>query len=140
MKMATYLYPGLLLIALVLIFFAIKAYFTSNNLLKDGNKTVATVIDLIEVSGDDGSTYKPVFEYMDSGGKARTFESDVSSRPASYSIGEREQIVYSSNHDEHRVISFWGLYRNTIIMLSIASPMLIIGGGYLLYSGVDLSY
>lgn len=132
--MIEYVYSGMLLVSIVLIYFAIKQYNNTTALITDGIKTTAKVIDLIEISGDDGYTYKPVFEYTDRTNTSITFKSDVSSSPSPYKIGDHVNIIYSKDNDERKVVSFWGLYRWTIILLSIASPLLIIGGGYLLYS------
>ncbi len=134
MKMIEYLYGGMLVISVILIYFAIRHYNVTKNLLTDGIKTKAKVIDLIKITSDDGYTYKPVFEYKDKANNVVTFKSDVSSSPAPYDIGDTVNMVYAKNSDEKKIISFWGLYRWTIILLSIASPLLIIGGGYILYS------
>jgi len=136
MKMIEYVYTGMLLIALVLIFFAYKQYNVTKSLISDGYKTKAKVIDLIQISGDDGYTYKPVFEYTNKANDTITFKSEISSRPAAHNVGDTVNIVYSKHSDERKIISFWGLYRWTVILLSIASPLLIIGGGYILYSRV----
>lgn len=134
MKMIEYLYSGILLISIVLIYFAIKQYSNTKELISTGIKTTAEVIDLIEISGDDGYTYKPVFEYTDRTNTKIIFKSKVSSSPPSYKIGDNVNIIYSKDNDERKIVSFWGLYRWTIILLSIASPFFIIGGGYLLYT------
>ncbi len=117
MKMIAYLYGGMLLISIALIYFAYKHYYSTKELINQEVKTTARVIDLIEISGDE-----------------ITFKSEVSSSPAPYKIGDSVQIIYSRGGDEKRVVSFWGLYRWTIILLAIASPLLIIGGGYFLYT------
>jgi len=132
--MIEYVYYGMILISIVLIYFAMKQYSGTQELLSDGIKTKAEVIDLIESTDDDGSTYKPVFEFTDRTDHKITFKSEISSSPAPYKIGDQVQIIYSKNTDERKVVSFWGLYRWTIILLSIASPLLIIGGGYVLYA------
>lgn len=132
--MIEYLYSGMLLISLVLIYFAIKQYNNTKELVSTGIKTTAEVIDLIQISGDDGYTYKPVFEFTDRTNTKITFKSKISSSPPSYKIGDNVNIIYSKDNDERKIVSFWGLYRWTIILLSIASPFFIIGGGYLLYS------
>lgn len=134
MKMIEYLYSGIFLISIVLIYFAIKQYSNTKELISTGIKTTAEVIDLIEISGDDGYTYKPVFEYTDRTNTKIIFKSKVSSSPPSYKIGDNVNIIYSKDNDERKIVTFWGLYRWTIILLSIASPFFIIGGGYLLYS------
>ena len=102
--------------------------------MANGIKTKARGIELIEVSDDDGYRYKPVFEYTDREDNTVKFESDISSSPLLYNVGDIVRIVYSIENDEKKIISFWGLYRWTIILLSIACPLLIIGGGYVLYS------
>ena len=132
--MIGYLYASMLLISLVLIYFAMKQYSSTKELLNSGVKTSAEVIDLIESRDEDGYTYKPVFEYTDKTGSKLTFESDISSSPAPYQIGDYVDIIYSQDTEKRKIVSFWGLYRWTIILLSIAAPFLIIGGGYFLYT------
>jgi len=132
--MWNYLYMGLLLLGLTLLYFAIKLYNKSNALMTDGVKTTATVIQLLEVSGDDGSTYKPVFEFTDRNHNRQQFQSDVSSSPPVYKVGEKVKVVYNaSDPEEVKVVGYWGLYRWTVVLLCLASPLIIIGGGYLLY-------
>jgi hypothetical protein len=132
-----YLYGGLLMVGIVLVYFAVKQYNKTSDLLTHGIKTKATVIDLIKIHSDDGYTYKPVFEYFDETDKRREFKSSISSSPAPYKVGEQVKIIYNTDdYDEVKTISYWGLYRWTIILLSIASPLLIIGGGYFLYSKI----
>jgi hypothetical protein len=136
MKMIEFLYYGMLLGALGLIYFAVENYSSTQKLLNNGVRTIATVVDMIEIYDDDdgGTTYKPVFEYVDRQDTVISFKSDVSSRPAAYNIGDTVNIVYSKDNDDRKIISFWGLYRWVLILSSIASPLLIIGTGYLLYS------
>lgn len=133
--MINYLYWGLFIGGLILVYFAFKNYNSTNSLVENGIKTTATVTELITIHDSDGNTYKPVFEYTDKTNTKKEFKSDVSSRPAAYSIGEKAKIVYNPKNDnEIKIVSFWGLYRWTIILLSIASPLIIIGDGYLLYT------
>lgn len=136
--MINYLYWGLFLLGLLLAYFAFRAYTNTVSLMQEGIKTTATVIEMIPVSSSDGGpTYKPVFEFKDRGNTLRTHESSVSSSPPAYKIGQKVKIVYDPKDiEEVKTISFWGLYRWTVILLSIASPFLIIGGGYLLYDRI----
>ena len=131
--MIEYVYSGLLLIAMILLFFAVKNYRKTTDLLNSGRKTKAVVIELIAISGDDGYTYKPVFEFTGRNDEKITFKSEISSSPAPYKVGDRVHIIYNPNGEERKVISFWGLYRWTILFLCFASPLIIIGGGYFLY-------
>jgi hypothetical protein len=114
-----------------------RSYNNTRKLLSTGIKTTATVVEMITVSNSDGSTYKPVFEFTDRSQEIRKYESDVSSSPPAYKVGEKVKIVYDSkDDDEVKTISFWGLYGWCIVLSCIASPLLIIGGGYLLYMRV----
>ncbi len=132
--MFEYLYGGMLLISIVLIYFSYRHYYSTKELINQGIKTTATVIDLIQIRGDDGYTYKPVFKYTNRAGAEIEFKSEISSSPPAYKTGDRVQIIYSKDGDERKVVSFWGLYRWTIVLLTIASPLLIIGGGYIMYT------
>ncbi len=132
--MINYVYGALIIAGAILIYFALKQYQKTKDLLNNGIKTTATVVDMITVTGDKGNTYKPVFEYRDQSNNLKTFEVEVSSNPPAYKIGEKQKIIYSPEEsDLVKTVSYWGLYRWTIILLSIAMPLLIIGGGYFLY-------
>lgn len=132
--MIQYLYWGLFAGGMVLLYFAMRSYNNTKDLLSTGIKTTAIVVEMKTVSDSDGSTYKPVFEFTDRGNGVRRYESGVSSNPPAYKVGEKVKIVYDKiDDDEVKTISFWGLYRWSIILLCIASPLLIIGGGYMLY-------
>lgn len=132
--MIEFIYLVVFIIGFVLVYFAYSFYQETKYLLDDGIRTKAKVIDLIESYSDNDIMYKPVFEYLDYNGNVTSFESSVSSNPAPYSIGDSVNIIYSRDGDHHRIESFWGLYRWTIILLCIASPFLIIGGAFLLYT------
>ena len=134
MSIVEFIYLAVFMIGCVLVYFAYTFYQETKYLLDDGIRAKATVVDLIESYSDEDIMYKPVFEYLDYGGNTASFESSVSSNPAPYSIGDSVKIIYSKDGDDHRVESFWGLYRWTIILLCIASPFLIIGASYLLYA------
>lgn len=133
MKMIEYIYTAMFLIALILLFFAYKQYNNTANILVSGTKTKAKVIDLITVNGDKGYKYKPVYEYTKNG-KTITYTSNISSNPPPYKIGDLVPMVYTKDSDKIKIMSFWGLYRWTIILMCIAAPLLIVGGGYVLYS------
>ena len=132
--MINYLYGALIALSIVLIYIAIKQYQKTKELLNNGIKTTATVVDMITVTGDKGNTYKPVFEYRDQSNTIQSFKTEVSSNPPAYKIGEKQEIIYSpEDTDLVKTVSYWGLYRWTVVLLSIAMPLLIIGGGYFLY-------
>ena len=131
-----YLYAGLFILGTVLAGFAYWNYKKSKDLQRLGIKTDATVVELIAVqsSDDNGYTYKPVFQFSDKYGETHTFKSQVSSRPPAYKVGETVKVIYNPlDVSEVKTVTYWGLYRWSVFLMCIAAPLLIIGGGYLLY-------
>ncbi len=129
-----FLYGALLFIGLGLSYLAKKQYIKSKDHINSGVKTTAKVIKMIVETGESNNMYKPVFEYFDKSNKVYTYTSSVSSYPPQYKIGDKIQVIYNpKNKEEVRKISYWGLYGAVIILLSIAMPFIIIGGGYFLY-------
>lgn len=128
------IYAFLFLLGWGLTYLAYVQYQKTSKLLASGIRTTATVTDLIESRDSDGTTYSPVFEFTDKSMTKRTFTSSIRSRPAAYKVGEKVKIVYDQkNTEDVKTISFWGLYRGSIILLMISAPLLIVGGSYLLY-------
>ncbi|MEM7484364.1 MAG: DUF3592 domain-containing protein [Bacteroidota bacterium] len=127
-----------LLLFLIGTFLAYNAYTTyqkTQRLLEKGIKTTATVIQFHTHQSDGSTMYKPVFEFKDRSQNIRTFESAISSNPPAYKVGEKVKIIYDKNDSGAvKTISFWGLYRWSVILFMIAAPFLIIGGSYLLYA------
>lgn len=132
--MITYLYIGLLLLGVLLSYSAWNQYQSTKRMMSSGFKTQARVIDFITITSRDGNfTFKPVFEYTDMLDSKVVFEGDIASYPKAYDLDEKVTIIHSEDNEEQRIVSFWGLYRGAIILLSLASPFLIIGGSYLVY-------
>lgn len=121
----------LLGISFLLVYFAIKQFYKTNRILLKGVKTKGKVIDLIAQASDDNETYKPIFQYKNKSGEIVEFTSSVSTNPPAYKIGEEVSLVYL-NH-KVKIISFWGLYRWSVILLTIASPLLVICLSHYLY-------
>jgi hypothetical protein len=139
--MTNYLYGALLLISLVLMYFANYHFVKTKRLINSGIKTKATVVKMITVNDSDGDTYKPVFEYYDKSKNLQTFESNVSSSPPSYRVNDKVQIIYNpQDKDEIKVVSYWGLHRWSIILFAISLPFLVIGAGYFLYINSSIEY
>ena len=126
---------GLLCLGLILLYFAFQHYTKTANLISHGIKTTATVASLIKIDSDDSYTFKPVFEFTDRNNSSYQFTSLVSSNPPMHKVGDRVKIVYNAKDpEEAKVVSFWGLYQWSVVLFCIACPLIIIGGGYLLYA------
>lgn len=132
--MIVFIHYTLLLIAIILFYYGYIQFIATKQILKNGIKTKATVIDLLTAQSENHYVYKPLFEYTDKSGNVHTFESEIESYPAPYKIGEKVAIIYAKKDKKIKIISYWGLYRWSIILFSIASQLIVIGGGYLLYS------
>jgi hypothetical protein len=133
--MINYLYMGLLFLGVILLYYAYQQYTKTTKLMSHGVKTTATVTDLIQVYSDDGDyTYKAVFEFVDRNEISYQLTSNVSSNPPMYKLGERVKVIYNAKDPEEvKVVSFWGLYAWSVVLSCVACPLIIIGGGYLMY-------
>ena len=128
------IYTLLLFVALVLAYFSIRNYYKTNQLIIDGEITDATVIDFRESRDDDGTTYAPVFQYKDSKGKIIIYEYGIYSSPKAYAVNQIVKLVYDPlDMNKRKVISFWGLYRWSVILLMVASPLFVLAISYWWY-------
>ena len=129
-------YTFLFLTGAFLTYGAYNQYQKTQKLLEKGIKTTANVISFVTSQGENGTMYAPVFEFQDKSLNKQTFKSGISSSPPAYKIGDKVTIVYNrSEPKKAKTVSFWGLYRWSVILLMIAFPFLVIGGSYLLYIG-----
>lgn len=129
------LYGGLFFLGLVLAYFSAQQYQKTKTLLMEGIRTTAVVRDLLTNYDSDGNTYTPVFEFKDRSNTLQTYKSPVSSSPPAYAVGDKVKIIYDRKDSSNvKTVTFWGLYRFSVILMMIASPLLIIGGSYLLYT------
>ena len=123
-----------LLVGMIGLYYAYGQYQKTRQLLSSGIMTTATVIELIGDQGEDGDLSKPKFRFMDTQHKPVEFTSDISSKPPAYDIGDQVAIVYlpGRTHDA-RVISYWSLFRWTIVLAALSAPFLVIGLGYFVF-------
>lgn len=128
------IYALLLLCGLVLILLAFGQYQHTMHLVKRGESVKAKVVELIASTDSEGTSYKPVFEFVTTTNFVRRFEHEISTRPASWKIGEEAYVLYDpENHRDVKLIGYWGLFRWPIILACAAAPLLISGGGYFVY-------
>lgn len=132
--MQQFIHITILLLSLVLFYFANQYFNETQHFINDGVKTTAVVIDLERETNSDGSVFFPVFEYTGLDKEKITFRGNVGSSPASYSIGEQVSILYSLTTKERRILSYWGLYRWTLVLLIFATPLFVVGLGFILYN------
>ncbi|NQD71468.1 DUF3592 domain-containing protein [Sphingobacterium shayense] len=127
----------LVLIGLALVALGIQMFLSSRQFREAGIRTFATVSDNIAMESRDNSgtsiMYAPLLEYIVNGEK-KTYTPNARSNPPAYNIGEKVPIVYSpKNHQNVRIISYWGIYLGSNILLAFGMPILVIGCGYFLF-------
>lgn len=123
----------ILLIGFLLLGLGIWQFNVSKKFQREGIKTTATIIENLPKQGKNGVTYTPVMKY-EVNGNFYTYTSSISSRPATYYIGEEITILYDKLKPENvKTYGYYGMFRNAMILFSVAMPILIICGGYFLY-------
>ncbi len=114
-------------------FIAIGGYFGYENYLltTHGTKTTGQVIELVSsYSSKGGRTYAPVFEFVTPDQQSHTVRSHVYSNPASFSVGERVNILYPTNKPEEAEInSFTQLWLLPLVFVIVGGIMFLIGAG-----------
>lgn len=123
-----------LLVGMAGLYFAYGQYLKTRQLIAEGTVTTATVIELIDGQGDDGDLFKPKFQFMDKNHKPVEFVSDISSKPPAYDVGDKVAIIYRPDRpDDARVISYWSLFRWSIILAALSMPFMVIGLGFFVF-------
>ncbi|MBO9573963.1 MAG: DUF3592 domain-containing protein [Chitinophagaceae bacterium] len=130
-------YTITLTVGLILLVISLFLLRDSLAFLKDSERAVATVIQLDRVSGSDGDTYKPVFTFKTVSGQEITYRHGVSSSPPSWSVGEETVIAYKAGDPSvARLVTYFGTFGWSIVLMAIAMPAIVVGGGYYLAQGV----
>ncbi len=125
------IYIILFLAALTLLYYAQNDYTKAMHLLKTGINTEAIVTEIKENNDGDGTSYTPIFTFQDLQGNKISFANPVSTSTVVWKKGEPVSIVYDPAVPSFaKVVSYWGLFRWTIILLTTAVPLLIISLGY----------
>ncbi|RYZ37044.1 MAG: DUF3592 domain-containing protein [Sphingobacteriales bacterium] len=105
----------------------------SISFIRNSEKAVATVIEMETIHDSDGNTYKPIFQYKTSTGQEFIYRKSASSSPASWQTGEQTTIAYNPNDPgEARILTYFGSFGWSIVLMAIAMPFVVIGGGYFL--------
>jgi hypothetical protein len=139
--MLTALYLLFLLLGLTLVIIAFKYFKESIDLLRNGINTEATVTKIIELNDSDGKTYTALFSFKDRDGNIVSFQNPVASNPIVWKRGEDVSIVYDPTTPTNaKVVSYWGLFRSTIVILMIASPLLVLSVGYFVFLSFASSF
>lgn len=133
-------FPGMIVHLLILIagiaclYLANLQYQKTRLLMSAAVITTATVIELLEETDDDSRLFRPRFQFMDQQHQPVEFNGLSASYPAAWRKGETVRIVYNPKITaDVKIMTYWSLFRATILLVALASPLLVIGMGYFVF-------
>ncbi|HEY9259929.1 DUF3592 domain-containing protein [Chitinophaga sp.] len=104
--------------------------------VKDGERAVGTVVQLVERRDDEGTFYFPVFDIHTRRHETITYRYSTGSSSMQWQIGETRVFIFEpGNPDTVRFLNYWGLFGWPLSLMAIALDLLVIGSGYFLLSG-----
>ncbi|MCV9928664.1 DUF3592 domain-containing protein [Flavobacterium sp. LS1R49] len=99
--------------------------------IKKSERAEGTVIGFEEISGDGGSSYSPIFKIKTKDNQEITYTHTSSTSPPSWDIGEKATFLYKSNDpDSARILTYFGVFSWSIVLMGIAIPLIVIGSSY----------
>jgi hypothetical protein len=126
-------YTIALTVGIIIFIISLVLFRQSIDFIQNGNRTTATVIELEKISDSDGTTYKPIFKFKTFTNQEIIYKYHTSSLPATFDVGEEVTIVYKTdNPNNAKILTYFGLFIWTIVLMSISMPLIVIGGGYFL--------
>jgi hypothetical protein len=124
-----YLFTAL---GLVFIAISIAILLNTRSFLAKAQSAPGTVVDLIQIRGDDGYTYKPRVRFTSPDGAEIEFVTSYSQSPAPYDVGESVEVLFTpGNPHDARIRGFGGLWALPSIFGFMGVIFAGIGGGIL---------
>jgi hypothetical protein len=115
---------------LILLFWAALSFRNTISFLKKAEKATGTVISLRTIESD-GEVYAPIFNYQTKDNRIFTYELPEGTNPPGWKIGETEIIIYDpGNPSKARLYTYFRIFTLTLVLTSLALPLLVVGGGY----------
>jgi hypothetical protein len=120
-----------LAIGLILLTISLFIFKESLAFIRKSERATGTVTEMVPVNGSDGVTYKPIFKFKTSTNQEVIYRHISSSSPPNWSVGEEATIAYDPNDPSvARLLTYFGTFSWTIVLMAIAMPLIVIGGGY----------
>ena len=124
-----------IILAVGLVLAAIGLYLLKNSMsfIRNSERATGTVINLEPVRDSDGTTYRAVFRFHTMDRREVIYRQNGSSSPAAWTVGETAEFAYRPENPEGaKLLTYWGSFIGTVILLALAMPFIVIGGGYFL--------
>ncbi|TWF33875.1 hypothetical protein FHW36_11165 [Chitinophaga polysaccharea] len=104
--------------------------------VKNGERVLGTVVQLVEKKDDEGTWYVPVFDIHGRQQETITSRHDTASSSAEWQIGEKAAFIFEPGKpDTLRFLSYWEIFGWSLSLLAVAVDLLLIGAGYFLLRG-----
>lgn len=122
------------IIGIVFLSFSVSYIRKAISFVNKSEKAVGVVTSVVKESDNDGGyTYRPIFTFQTGRNQEVTYRHTVTSSPASWKEGEEATIIYNpDNPKEARLYTYFGVFGTAVVLMAIAMPFLVIGGGYFL--------
>ena len=99
--------------------------------LRTSERAVGTVIKMEKIDNSDGDSFKPIFKFKTNLNQDIIYSHIASSNPPAWSVGEEAIIAYNPNNPSSaKLLTYFGIFGWTIVVMAIAMPLIVIGGGY----------
>jgi Protein of unknown function (DUF3592) len=123
------LYKLCLLTGLILLVVSLYKLKQSIDFIRRSERAIGTVTSLEESDG----AYSPVFAVKTKENGQIIYHHAAASNPADWVIGEEAVFLYDpENPRSARMMSYFWLFDWAIVLMALAIPLMIAGGGYYL--------
>jgi hypothetical protein len=112
---------------------AFIVYKDTSSFIAGAAKAEGTVVDLVKVTSRQAISYKPTVHFIDHNGQTIEFTSSASSKPPSYSKGQKVNVFYNPTKSQIAEIEgFFTLWGGSVLLGIFGGVLLMIGGGIIL--------
>lgn len=126
-------YTVTLAIGLILVAISVFKCRESLKFLKQTDRAEGVITRIQKITDGDGESYKPYFTFTTADGQEVIYKHNFSSNITRWSIGDRGIIAYSPyDPGIARLVSYWGIFSWSIVLMAIAMPMIVVSVGYYL--------
>lgn len=125
-------YNIILAAGFVLLILATISFRKSLTFIRASKRALAIVVKLTETKDSEGDLlYSPVFSFHTHNGYECRLDTGWASSPPMWQVGQTTTILYDPNDPTRaELLTYFGMFRWTIIYAAIAAPLLVVGIGY----------